>query len=148
MIKEKTIVIEIGRDKGKRFLITEMPVEQADSWAMRALFAMGNGGGDLGIDPRMGMAGMIGIALEALTKVKPEDGIPLLNELLGCVQIIPSDGVARPLNTAIGDVADFPTLWKLRKEVLTLHTDFLQGVFGHLIQAAESPSQESLSTPT
>lgn len=130
-LKTKQITIENGRDKGRVFLITEMAAAHADNWAMRALIALANGGVDLGsLRPQQGMMGMVKATLDALGKVKPEDAIPLLNELLGCVQIIPEGGKPRPLNMDFNDVEDFTTLWRLRKEVFALHTDFLQHAFG------------------
>ena len=38
--KTKTVVIESGRDEGKSFLVTEMPVTKADKWANSALLAI------------------------------------------------------------------------------------------------------------
>ena len=130
-LKSKQITIEHGRDKGRVFLITEMSAAHADNWAMRALIALANGGVDLGgLSPQQGMMGMAGVALDALGRLKADDAIPLLNELLDCVQIIPEGGQPRPLNMDFNDVEDFTTLWRLRKEVFALHTDFLQHAFG------------------
>ena len=130
-LKTKQITIEHGRDKGRVFLITEMSAAHADNWAMRALIALANGGVDLGgLSPQQGMMGMAGVALDALGRLKADDAIPLLNELLDCVQIIPEGGKPRPLNMDFNDVEDFTTLWRLRKEVFALHTDFLQHAFG------------------
>ena len=130
-LKTKQITIENGRDKGRVFLITEMSAAHADNWAMRALIALANGGVDLGgLSPQQGMMGMVGVALDALGRLKADDAIPLLNELLDCVQIIPEGGRPRPLNMDFNDVEDFTTLWRLRKEVFALHTDFLQHAFG------------------
>lgn len=130
-LKTKQITIEHGRDKGRVFLITEMSAAHADNWAMRALIALANGGVDLGdLSPQQGMIGMVRVALDALGRLKADDTIPLLNELLDCVQIIPEGGQPRPLNMDFNDVEDFTTLWRLRKEVFALHTDFLQHAFG------------------
>ena len=130
-LKTKQITIENGRDKGRVFLITEMSAAHADNWAMRALIALANGGVDLGgLSPQQGMMGMVGVALDALGRLKADDAIPLLNELLDCVQIIPEGGKPRQLNMDFNDVEDFTTLWRLRKEVFALHTDFLQHAFG------------------
>ena len=130
-LKTKQITIEHGRDKGRVFLMTEMSAAHADNWAMRALIALANGGVDLGgLSPQQGMMGMAGVALDALGRLKADDAIPLLNELLDCVQIIPEGGKPRPLNMDFNDVEDFTTLWRLLKEVFALHTDFLQHAFG------------------
>ncbi|HHL3633691.1 hypothetical protein [Neisseria polysaccharea] len=137
-LKTKQITIENGRDKGRVFLITEMSAAHADNWAMRALIALANGGADLGgISPQQGMIGMARVALEALGRLKADDAIPLLNELLDCVQIIPEGGRPRPLNMDFNDVEDFTTLWRLRKEVFALHTDFLQHAFGPTTESEE-----------
>jgi hypothetical protein len=137
-LKTKQITIENGRDKGRVFLITEMSAAHADNWAMRALIALANGGVDLGdLSPQQGMMGMVRVALDALGRLKADDAIPLLNELLDCVQIIPEGGQPRPLNMDFNDVEDFTTLWRLRKEVFALHTDFLQHAFGKTTASEE-----------
>lgn len=137
-LKTRQITIENGRDKGRVFLITEMSAAHADNWAMRALIALANGGADLGgISPQQGMIGMARVALDALGRLKADDAIPLLNELLDCVQIIPESGRPRPLNMDFNDVEDFTTLWRLRKEVFALHTDFLQHAFGRTTESEE-----------
>ena len=137
-LKSRDITIEKGRDAGRVFRLTEMPAAKADNWAMRALIALAIGGVDLqGIIPQQGMIGMVGATLGALGRIKPEDAIPLLNELLDCVEIIPEGGRPRPLNLDFGDVEDFTTLWRLRKEVFALHTDFLQHAFGRTTASDE-----------
>lgn len=124
-LKTKTITIEKGRDEGKTFVITEMPITKADNWAMRALFAIANGGIDIeGINPNMGMLGMAQVAIKALSGIKPDIGIPLLDELLECVQVLPSSGNARAL-IIDSDIKDLSTMFTLRKEVLAIHIDFL-----------------------
>ena len=147
MRKTKNITIESGRDKGKTFKITEMPAAQADNWAMRALFAMANSGFDSDYLPaaNLGMAGMVQMTLAALAKVKPQDGIPLLNELLECAEIIPDGGNPRPINHEVGDIEDFTTYLTLRKEVFKLHTDFLQSALGSIWDKSDT-SESQLST--
>ncbi|HGM9698237.1 TPA: hypothetical protein ACKRDB_003085 [Proteus mirabilis] len=124
-LKTKTITIEKGRDEGKTFVITEMPITKADNWAMRALFAIANGGIDIeGINPNMGMLGMAQVAIKALSGINPDVGIPLLDELLECVQVLPSGGNARAL-IVDSDIKDLSTMFTLRKEALAIHIDFL-----------------------
>ncbi|TNH43749.1 hypothetical protein [Photorhabdus luminescens] len=124
-LKSKTITIESGRDMGKTFVITEMPIVQADNWAMRALFAIANGGIDIGdIKPEMGMLGMAQVAIKALSGIRADVGIPLLDELLECVQIVPSGGNARSIEFN-SDISDIKTMFTLRKEALAIHIDFL-----------------------
>ncbi|MEY0432404.1 hypothetical protein AB7V88_21790 [Providencia rettgeri] len=124
-LKSKTITIEKGRDEGMTYLITEMPISKADHWAMRALFAIANGGVDLeSVNPNMGMLGMANVAIKALAGIDPKVGIPLLDELLECVQVVPSGGNARAL-LLDSDVKDLTTMFTLRKEALAIHLDFL-----------------------
>ncbi|EMI7065461.1 hypothetical protein V6858_003969 [Providencia rettgeri] len=124
-LKSKTITIEKGRDEGMTYLITEMPISKADNWAMRALFAIANGGVDLeSVKPNMGMLGMANVAIKALAGIDPKVGIPLLDELLECVQVVPSGGNARSL-LLDSDVKDLTTMFTLRKEALAIHLDFL-----------------------
>ncbi|QIA76178.1 hypothetical protein [Rodentibacter caecimuris] len=124
-LKTKEITIEEGRDAGVRFIITEMPVVKADKWATKVLIALMNAGVEVP-DVKMGMLGITTMLLSSLQNVDAEKAIPLLDELLDCVQIIPEGGSPRKLDLSMNDVQDFTTLWVLRKEALMLHLDFLQ----------------------
>lgn len=124
--KTKDITIESGRDAGKSFRITEMPILQADKWAQRALFAIARAGVDTSsININGGMLEMARLALDVVGKIDPEVGGDLLDELLSCVQIIPTGGIPRSL-VMDSDIEDIKTLFVLRKEVLALHIDFLK----------------------
>ena len=142
--KTKTITLEKGRDKGKSFLITEMPVTRADKWANKAICNLLKAGIDVGqadvnllintIDPNQEvkidkMGGMIelarilgraygGIDSDVLQELKDE----LFYE---CVQVISSGGVVRQMLSIDDEIEDLKTLWMLRKESFLLHIDFL-----------------------
>lgn len=123
--KTKTIHIDTGRDKGKTFLITEKPIIQADKWAQRALFALAGSGIDTaGINPNGGMLEMAKLAISVISRIDPQIGGELLDELLTCVKIVPSGGLARSLDIE-SDIEDLKTLFELRKEALLVHIDFL-----------------------
>ena len=123
--KKRTINIDTGRDKGKTFQITEMPIMQADKWAQRALFALAGSGIDTaGINPNGGMLEMAKLAISVISRIDPQIGGELLDELLTCVQIVPSGGLARSLNVE-SDIEDLKTLFELRKAALLVHIDFL-----------------------
>lgn len=120
-----TITTE-GRDKGKTFVITEMPASQAESWAMRALLALMAAGTEVpeGFE-RMGMAAMAQIGFRALAGLSWEVAEPLLAEMWGCIQIQPDPTkplLLRPLIEE--DVEEIGTRIQLRAEVFTLHVDF------------------------
>ena len=142
--KTKTLVIESGRDQGKSFLITEMPVTRADKWANKALCNLLKAGIDPKavnvnllintIDPNQEvkidrMGGMLelatllgravgGIPYEILQDLKDE----LIDE---CVQIIPSGGTPRQFINIDDELESLLTLENLRKEALLIHIDFL-----------------------
>ncbi|TCJ96143.1 hypothetical protein EV694_1695 [Volucribacter psittacicida] len=124
-LKEKKVTIQKGRDAGVNFLITEMPVAKADKWAMKVLIALSNAGIKVP-NAQVGMLGISAVLLSALQNIDEEKAIPLLDELLDCVKIIPEGGVPRQLDLTLNDVQDFTTLWYLRKEALMLHIDFLK----------------------
>lgn len=151
--KTKTVVIESGRDQGKSFLVTEMPVTKADKWANTALLAMMRGGVDVGgvnfplivdtlqssfdevagkkvlrpkIDPAGGMLELARISIAGLGNVTETVGQALLDQLIDdCVQVVPTGGAARPMLSVDDEIEDLKTLWTLRKEAFILHIDFL-----------------------
>lgn len=123
-------VTDEGRDKGKTFVLTEMPASMAESWAMRALLALLANNADIppGIE-RAGMAGMAEVGIKALSGLKWEVAEPLLDEMWSCVQIMPDPSkphVVRPLIEE--DIEEITTRVKLRAEVWKLHTGFLKAV--------------------
>ena len=142
--KTKTVVIESGRDNGKSFLVTEMPVIKADKWANTALLAMMRGGVDVGgvnfdligntlmpsdapkIDVSGGMLELARISIAGLGNVTENVGQSLLDQLIeDCVQVVPTGGAARPMLSIDDEIEDLKTLWTLRKEAFILHIDFL-----------------------
>ena len=123
-------VTDEGRDKGKTFVLTEMPASKAEAWAMRALLALLANNVELpdGFE-RMGMAGMAEVGIKALSGIKWDVAEPLLSEMWDCVQIMPDPSkphVVRPLIEE--DVEEITTRVKIRAEVWKLHTGFLKAV--------------------
>lgn len=123
-------VTDDNRDKGKVFVITELPAARAESWAFRAILALMEGGVELppGFE-RMGMAGIAELGIRALSHLRWEVAEPLLAEMWECVQIMPDPAkphVVRPLIEQ--DIEEVMTRIKIRAEVWKLHTDFLSAV--------------------
>ena len=89
--KETTFIADTGRDAGKEFLITEMSASQAENWAFRVILAIGNAGIEIpeGLASQ-GMAGLMAIGYMNLLKIPFESAKPLLDEMMTCVQIMPS----------------------------------------------------------
>lgn len=132
MRKTKRVVIEAdNRDKGKIFVLTEMPASQAEKWAVRALLALTHAGAEIPEDIEgSGMAGIAMMGLHALTSLRFADAEPLLDEMFDCVRFCPDGShpeIVRPLIE--DDIEEVGTRLRLRKDVLELHVDFsLPGV--------------------
>ena len=127
----KTLKVTLtDRSVEKRFLITEMSATDTEDWAIEMFFVLANAGVEIpdGLT-EMGFAGVAQIGLQALGKVSYEKAKPLLAKMMACVQFMPNledERIVRPLIES--DIEDVQTRLKLRKEVFSLHTDFLQAV--------------------
>jgi len=121
--KETTFVADTGRDTGKQFLITEMSASKAENWAFRVILAIGNAGIEIpeGLAAQ-GMSGLLAIGYMNLLKIPFEAAEPLLNEMMDCVQIIPSANLKRKLIEE--DIEEVATRLQLRKAIWGLHMDF------------------------
>lgn len=122
----RTEIVEIteGRDAGKKYQITEMSAEAAEWWAFRALQAIA--GADAELNLQAPLADMAAQGIKALAKVHPDQARPLLDEMMGCVQIlVPATQKPRPLLD--GDIEDVKTRFMLRKAVVELHLGFSTG---------------------
>ena len=122
----RTEIVEIteGRDVAKKYQITEMSAEAAEWWAFRALQAIA--GADAELNLQAPLADMAAQGIKALAKVHPEQARPLLDEMMGCVQIlVPATQKPRPLLD--GDIEDVKTRFMLRKAVVELHLGFSTG---------------------
>lgn len=146
-----------NRDLGKTFKITEWPAARADKWLQRFAWTLTKGGASLPIDARgLGWEGVAIVGINALLRgqIDPEVMIPLADELLECVQIVPDPkqpASARAIVEAAEDVAEVQTRWWLRDQVVSVHTNFsfldaLSRVVSSIL--AFQTSQDSSSTPT
>lgn len=123
-------VTDDNRDKGKTFVLTEMSASKAESWAMRAILALMEGGVDLpaGFE-RAGLAGIAEIGLRALSHLRWEVAEPLLAEMWDCVQYMPDPSKSHVVRDLIeSDIEEVMTRIKIRAEIWKLHTDFLKAV--------------------
>jgi hypothetical protein len=132
--KVQTVTItDNNRDKGKIFVLTEMPASRAESWAMQAGLALFHANVELppGFDPTtLTFADMAEIGLQVLSGLKWEDAEPLLAEMWSCVQIMPDPSKPNVTRNLIeDDIEEISTRIKIRAEVWKLHTDFLSAVF-------------------
>lgn len=129
--KRVTITAE-GRDKGKQFEITEMPVDQGERWANRAILMFMNAGGKLpdGTLEGRGLAGLdiswrsvIVTGVAALQGVAITQAQPLLDELKLCVTYCPpGNAPVQPIfpgeNSQIEEFKSWYTLYIATVELL------------------------------
>lgn len=132
-----------GRDKGKAYLITEMPASQAERWAMRAIMAMASSGAELpdGLEGA-GLAGIASLvagadpdtpalailargALVLFSRVPFEVAEQLMADMFSCVQMIPDAARTDVVRYMVeDDIEEVATRLKLRAELLKLHLGF------------------------
>lgn len=148
MRKTKEVVIfEEGRDKGKVFVVTEMPAQKAEKWATKALLALGRSGVDVPEDIfQAGMAGLVIVGISKLLHLRFEDAEPLLDEMMTCVERRPDPSHPELLMPLGNEVEEVRTLVHLKAEVFALHTNFsLAGIKSKLAEmpATVQPSQNA-----
>jgi len=125
--KEVTITEE-GRDKGKTFLLTEMPAEEGELWATLAMDLLQRAGFIISKETKE--AGMSGLAVTAqpftfATGRALQD--PALDTMWRYVQYQPKKADAPPQKLFEGDdcqIEEWTTRLKLRVEFVQLHTGF------------------------
>ena len=132
-----------GRDKGKAYLITEMPASHAERWAMRAIMAMASSGAEMpdgmegaglagiasmvaGADPETPALAMLARgALVLFSRVPFDVAEQLMANMFSCVQMIPDPARTDVVRYLIeDDIEEVATRLKLRAELLKLHLGF------------------------
>lgn len=112
---------EDNRDSGKSFLITELPAEQAEWWAFRAL--QGILGGTTEVNFNAPLAQLAAQSFKAMAGIPWDMAKPLMDEMMSCVSMkLPGNGGDRPL--LAGDIEELSTRIELRRAVFELHTGF------------------------
>lgn len=150
-----TITAE-GRDRGKVFVLREMPADQAERWFYRLVLALANAGAK--IPEEILFAGAAGfaemlptlrnslvVAMRALQGLDYNAIRPLLDEMTAYIKWQPPGVPAPPeqdifpgLNSQVEEVA---TWVKLRFELIQLHVGF------SLADAVSTTGTESPETP-
>jgi hypothetical protein len=115
------------RDNGKTFVLTEMPADQAERWALRLLFAMQAAGVEIPEDAQdAGIAALAAVGLKAVTAIRFAEAEPLLAEMMACVryQHAPNQQPQELMTGAASQIEDVKTRLLLRAKVFELHTGF------------------------
>jgi hypothetical protein len=143
-------VSEEGRDKGKTFVLNELPADQAERWFIRALFAISKSDAD--VKPEMiagGAATFAAWGIPALLQADYTDVEPLLDEMWQCIKYqhspkVPLQNIADGENSPIEEVA---TRFALRVAVLQLHLGFFIAEASPTSDPAQGANEGS-NTPT
>jgi hypothetical protein len=149
---QRITVTAEGRDKGKTFLLTELPADQAEAWALRALLGLQRSGFEVTDDTLAGgAASLAAFGLKALFNLPWDELQPLLDEMFSCVQYLhnpkhPAQEIVAGLNSQIEEVA---TRFMLRIAIFELHLGFsVPDVTPTSGQDSGAADGEGSSTPT
>jgi hypothetical protein len=119
--KEIIWTASVGRDKGKKFQITEMSARAGHAWATRLLLALMGSGVEIDEDiAARGLAGLATVALTAVGKVNSSVALPLMDELLDCVMSVQERATRKWIDDDFEEVA---TIFQLQKAVFDLHVE-------------------------
>lgn len=131
-VTDKIITAE-GRDKSKRFKLTELDAYSGEEWANTFFFAIANAGGKLPDEVmNKGMAGLsaIGVGsaiLQAMRTLQYETVKPLFDQMLTCIVLVhAADQPPLPIRPYDVNcpVEEISTFWTLRLAWIELHTGF------------------------
>lgn len=115
-----------GRDKGKEFIITELPAWEAEEWAIQAFLALASCGIEVPDDVKSaGFAALAGSMFDSIGKLDYQKAKPLLDKMMDCVKFIPDPkrpNVTRAL--VPDDIEEVKTRLELRLQVWKLHAAF------------------------
>lgn len=132
-VQEITIPPDGGRDAGKTYILTELPAEQAEKWAVKVWLALARSGSTFKVSEDEIQSGLAGVASALLRQginlfahMRFEDAEPLMDEMFSCIQVRDKTdkGKVNPRRLYPVDIQEWQTRLLLRKEVLALHVDF------------------------
>ena len=141
-----------GRDKGKTFVITEMPADLAERWATRALVELMNAGVELPDGAlHSGMAGIAAAGVRALGNLSYERLEPLLVDMWACVQYVHAPGQP-PMELKPSPhpqfIEEVKTRLTLRLAVLELHLGFSLAEFRRTMALNRKSEPDPASSST
>lgn len=132
-----------GRDKGKTFVLTELPALDIERWTVRLILALGKNGVSLpSVQVDSGFAGIAGVLWVLLSQITPEDAEGLLATMLAGLKI---DEGKITRDIVADDIEEPETLLQIRMAWVELHAGFF-AKGGRLIWGRLTSSM-SASTP-
>ncbi|QCE34684.1 hypothetical protein FAI40_04585 [Acetobacteraceae bacterium] len=149
MIKSIEYLINKGKDKGKLFVISRLPLLKADKLAVRVLQDLAKAQSfRWESNPEINIANLKATAIERL--------LPFINaniseqtslNLLDCCKIKrdPENPLAKPSKILEGDLEDPITFMELQNVALNLHIDFIKATSFQLAFATETLSQAQMA---
>lgn len=158
MLEKRLITIDKGKDAGKVFEVSQMPVSRLEKWSARALIVLFAGDIPLELKDISAVSNSAALAagvLSGLGALDWEKVEPLYDELLSCISVVPDPArpnVVVPLNASNLDahIAEIGTIIKLRGEVLAVNLDFFggeNGLFSRMKQAVARVTSETTDSP-
>lgn len=149
--KHVVTIDDPGRDKGKTFILTEMPADIGERWAIQAMYLLAKAGVTVpdGVQ-EAGMAGLAatGVDFLSIAQLRALQD-PSLDEQWDYVEYLHAPGHP-PQKLVTGDgsqIEEIRTRSRLRQEVLKLHTDFFTADEPPTSDSSR-PSPASPNTPT
>ncbi len=129
MRRKHVVTIEdAGRDKGKTFVISEMPADVGERWAIQAMYLLARAGVTVpdGVQDA-GMAGLAatGVDFLSIAQLRALQD-PSLDEQWDYVEYLHAPGhpPQKLQHGELSQIEEIRTRSRLRQEVLKLHTDF------------------------
>lgn len=123
----RVTITDEGRDKGKTFVLSELPADQAERWFIRALLGLAQSGADISPEQMAGGASAFAaLGVQALGGIAWPTLEPLLDEMFDCIACqvaanVPLQSITPGINSQIEEVR---TRFLLRVAVLELHIGF------------------------
>jgi hypothetical protein len=139
--EQRVLITADGRDKGKTFVLHEMPSKQAEWWFIRLVIALANAGARLPEDTLFGGAAAFAemqttlrnsliVAIRAIQGLDSRDVKSLLDEMSPFIKFQPTaDAAVLPPEQTLfeGDacqIEEVSTWIKLRYDLVQLHVGF------------------------
>lgn len=120
----RVVVEEEGRDKGKTFVVTELPALDIERWTVRLVLALGKNGVNLpGVQTDSGFAGIAGILWALMAQVSPQEAEALMATMLEGLKIDEGKIVR---DVVQDDIEEPETLLTIRMAWVELHAGFFK----------------------